>query len=244
MKARTYLMSILILAVGTALAAPPEYGMERRPESQRYTPHPVPGYRSEVAPPYPDRPGGPPGGYRPDYRPGPPPVIVQPYGPGMYGPPPGPRHWAHRHPRPMGWYRPAMRAFRFCQSPRGATMTLQDTVLFATGKSNLRPGALNKLEPLAAWLADNPGVQVAIDGHTDDRASDAYNQTLSTRRAESVHAALVNMGASNVQYTVAGHGKRNPIATNATAAGMQRNRRVEVTLLGQQAASFGGMVCR
>jgi outer membrane protein OmpA-like peptidoglycan-associated protein len=119
-------------------------------------------------------------------------------------------------------------------------MTLEDTVLFATDSSTLRPGALDRLEPLAAWLADNPRVRASIDGHTDSRGSDAYNRALSKRRAESVRAALISMGANNVRFVVAGHGESQPVASNDTDAGMRRNRRVEVTLLGQRAENFGG----
>jgi outer membrane protein OmpA-like peptidoglycan-associated protein len=137
-----------------------------------------------------------------------------------------------------GWDRRAMREYGFRQTPRGATMTLSEEVLFDTNSATLRPGAIAKLRPLADYLRDNPGVRVAIDGHTDARASDAYNKSLSLRRADAVRAAFDDLGVTRARFSVAGHGESQPVASNATAAGMQRNRRVEVTLLGQRADSF------
>jgi outer membrane protein OmpA-like peptidoglycan-associated protein len=138
------------------------------------------------------------------------------------------------------WDRGAMRGYGFRQTPRGATMTLQEDVLFATDSSALRPGALNKLEALADYLRDNPGVRVAIDGHTDARGSDAHNDALSLRRADAVRAAFDQMGVTRARFTVDGHGERQPVASNATPQGMRQNRRVEVTLLGQRADRFAG----
>lgn len=141
---------------------------------------------------------------------------------------------------PRAWDRRAMRDYGFRQTPRGATMTLSEQVLFDTNSATLRPGAIARLEPLADYLRANPGVRVAIDGHTDSRASDAYNQSLSLRRADAVRAAFDEMGVTRARFSVEGHGERQPVASNSSAAGMQQNRRVEVTLLGQRADSFAG----
>lgn len=140
--------------------------------------------------------------------------------------------------RPGGWDRRAMRDYGFRQTPRGATLTMQEEVLFATDSAALRPGAVDRLRALAGYLRANPGVRVAIDGHTDARGSDAYNQGLSLRRADSVRAAFDEMGVTRARFTVQGFGERQPVATNASAAGMRQNRRVEVTLLGRRADEF------
>ncbi len=137
-----------------------------------------------------------------------------------------------------GWDRGAMHGYGFRQTPRGAMMRLDEDVLFATDSDVLRPGAIDKLRPLAAYLRDNPGVRVAIDGYTDSRGSDAHNQDLSERRAASVRGAFDAMGVTRARFSVAGHGEHDPVATNATAAGMRLNRRVEVTLLGRRASEF------
>jgi outer membrane protein OmpA-like peptidoglycan-associated protein len=136
------------------------------------------------------------------------------------------------------WDRGAMRGYGFRQTARGATMRLDEDVLFATDSDVLRPGAIDRLRPLAAYLRDNPGVRVAIDGYTDSRGTDAHNQDLSERRAASVRGAFDDMGVTRARFSVAGHGERDPVATNATAAGMRLNRRVEVTLLGRRASEF------
>jgi outer membrane protein OmpA-like peptidoglycan-associated protein len=140
--------------------------------------------------------------------------------------------------RAGGWDRSAMRAYNFRQTSEGARMTMQEDVLFATDSDVLRPAAIERLRPLAGYLRSNPGVRVAIDGHTDSRGTDAHNQDLSERRAQSVREALDDMGVTRARFRVAGHGERNPVASNATAEGMRLNRRVEVTLLGRRADEF------
>ena len=150
---------------------------------------------------------------------GPPPPVVVERGPGR-------------------WDRRAMHDYGFRQTPRGATLSLQEDVLFATDSDVLRPGAIDKLRPLADYLQDQRGVRIAIDGYTDSRGSDAHNQDLSERRAESVRNALDEMGVTRARFQVTGHGERDPVASNATPAGMRQNRRVEVTLLGQRADEF------
>lgn len=138
------------------------------------------------------------------------------------------------------WDRRAMRDYGFRQTARGATMTMSDEVLFATDSATLRPGAEDKLRPLADYLRDNPGVRVSIDGYTDSRGSDTHNQDLSQRRADAVRTAFDQMGVTRARFTVTGHGEADAVAPNDTAANMQKNRRVEVTLLGQRAESFRG----
>jgi len=115
---------------------------------------------------------------------------------------------------------------------------MQEDVLFATDSDVLRPMAIERLRPLADYLRANGGVRVAIDGHTDSRGTDAHNQDLSERRAQSVREALDEMGVTRARFRVAGHGEGSPVASNATAEGMRLNRRVEVTLLGRRADEF------
>lgn len=137
-----------------------------------------------------------------------------------------------------GFDRGAMHGLGFRQTTRGAALDLDTDVLFATDSATLRPHALDRLRPLAGYLRDTRGLRVAIDGYTDARGTDAHNQALSERRAASVRDALADMGADRARFGIVGHGERDPIATNATAAGQRRNRRVEVTLLGRRASEF------
>lgn len=133
-----------------------------------------------------------------------------------------------------------LRDYGFRDTPEGARFTLAEEVLFATDSDRLRPGAVERLRPLAAYLADDPRVRVLIDGHTDARASAGYNQDLSERRAAAVRVALEELGAEGARFRVRGFGETRPVADNATAAGQRRNRRVEVTLVGRRAADFAG----
>lgn len=139
--------------------------------------------------------------------------------------------------RKRDWDRRGMRGYQMRQTRHGATFDLQD-VLFETGSARLRAGAIERLRPLASYLGANPEVPVRIDGHTDSVGGDSANQLLSERRADSVRAALISMGVQENEFMVAGHGESMPTASNSTATGRQLNRRVEVTLVGQQARSF------
>ena len=69
-----------------------------------------------------------------------------------------------------------------------------------------------------------------VEGFTDSTGSDATNQTLAARRAESVQAALVGMGVTRERIAAKGYGEAFPVASNATTDGRQLNRRVEIVL--------------
>lgn len=139
---------------------------------------------------------------------------------------------------PSEWNRRAMHDYGFRQTSRGATLSLSEDVLFATDSAILRPGAQDKLAALADYLRHERQVRIAIDGYTDSRGTDEHNQQLSERRAAAVRDAFDQLGVVRARFSVVGHGERDPVATNATAAGMRQNRRVEVTLLGRRADEF------
>lgn len=142
-----------------------------------------------------------------------------------------------RAPAPR-WDAGAMRGYEFRQTPRGAMLRMDESVLFATDSATLRPGAIEKLRALSDYLRAEAGVRVAIEGHTDARGTDAHNQALSLRRADAVRTAFDRMGVTRARFQVRGLGESEPIASNATADGMRQNRRVEITLLGQRADRF------
>jgi len=129
--------------------------------------------------------------------------------------------------------RQQLQQYQMQQTAAGAQLVLQD-VVFETGKATLRPGAADRLRPLATYLQAAPNVRVRIEGHTDSVGNDAYNQRLSEARAQSVRGALATMGVQPARIETIGHGETRPVATNANVAGRQANRRVELTLLGQQ----------
>jgi outer membrane protein OmpA-like peptidoglycan-associated protein len=115
------------------------------------------------------------------------------------------------------------------QTDRGLVLTLGD-VLFETGKVDLRPGALRNLYPLVTFLQKYPERRVVIEGYTDNVGSEAYNLDLSQRRADAVRAFLLQHGVHAAQLATRGYGKASPVASNATAEGRQRNRRVELII--------------
>ena len=118
------------------------------------------------------------------------------------------------------------------ETARGLIVNLSD-VLFDTAQATLKPGAREKLARVSGILVTHPDLKLEIEGHTDSVGSDAYNQSLSDRRAESVRAYLVSQRIAPQTITTAGFGESRPVATNATAAGRQQNRRVELVVSGE-----------
>ena len=120
---------------------------------------------------------------------------------------------------------------------RGLIVNMSD-VLFDSGRWSLRPGAREKLAKIAGIVLAHPGLILEVEGHTDSVGGDEYNQRLSERRAASVRDYLVQQGVNSSGITSKGFGKAQPVASNDSAAGRQRNRRVEMVvsgdLIGQQ----------
>jgi len=117
------------------------------------------------------------------------------------------------------------------ETARGLIVNLSD-VLFDTGSANLKPGAREKLARVSGILASQQGLRLEVEGHTDSVGSDASNQSLSERRAESVRAYLVQNKILAATVGTAGFGESKPVATNDTASGRQQNRRVELVVSG------------
>lgn len=117
-------------------------------------------------------------------------------------------------------------------TPRGLVVNIGD-VLFATGKYDLRPEARERLAKLSGIVIAHPGLHLAIEGHTDNVGSESFNQNLSEQRAAGVRAYLVAQGLDANAITVTGYGMSQPVAENTTAAGRQKNRRVEVVISGE-----------
>ena len=103
-------------------------------------------------------------------------------------------------------------------------------VNFDFDKADIRPDAAVILDEAASILNENSGKSVSVGGHTDSVGADAYNLTLSERRAASVKDYLVSKGVDASRLTTHGYGEANPIASNDTADGRALNRRVELNL--------------
>lgn len=116
--------------------------------------------------------------------------------------------------------------------PVAQKVTLAADVLFDFDKSILKNEGKGKLDDLASKLrALDLEVVIAI-GHTDSIGSDAYNQSLSVRRAESVKAYLVSKGVAPNRIYTEGKGEKQPVASNKTSDGRAKNRRVEIEVIG------------
>jgi outer membrane protein OmpA-like peptidoglycan-associated protein len=104
-------------------------------------------------------------------------------------------------------------------------------ILFVTGGAKLQKSLFKGLNDVAKMMTENPEMKLQIDGHTDWVGSDEYNQKLSNDRAASVRDYIVSKGIDAGRITSTGHGESMPIADNKTAAGRQKNRRVEMKLI-------------
>ena len=110
-------------------------------------------------------------------------------------------------------------------------VTFESGILYATNSSTLNAASRSSLDRFATSLQNNPDTDVRIYGHTDSSGSDAINNPLSQRSAESVYNYLLSKGISGNRIESQGFGSSQPIADNATAAGKSQNRRVEVFIL-------------
>jgi outer membrane protein OmpA-like peptidoglycan-associated protein len=114
-------------------------------------------------------------------------------------------------------------------------VTFKSDVLFGVNSSTLQPGAYQEINRVSQVLIQYPETRIMVAGHTDSDGSEAYNQELSVRRAESVRNALVSQGVATTRITTMGFGESQPVTDNATEAGKQLNRRVVVTIVPNQA---------
>ena len=102
-----------------------------------------------------------------------------------------------------------------------------DGVVFASGKSTISPESESVLEKAYNTLAQNPEVQVEIQGHTDNSGNKSANMRLSVARAKAVKDWLVAKGVDGSRIATKGFGQTNPVADNTTPEGKQKNRRIE-----------------
>lgn len=128
-------------------------------------------------------------------------------------------------------------ALNASETDRGTLVSLPGDVLFDFDKATIRPEARVTLDKLAALIKAQLPPSVAIEGHTDSKGNDAYNQKLSQARATAVRDYLVSVRTvDGTRLSVRGFGELKPVAPNMNPdgsdnpAGRQRNRRVEVIL--------------
>lgn len=115
-------------------------------------------------------------------------------------------------------------------------VSLKSGALFDVNSDTLKPAGKDELSALADQLKGMSEIQqVKIVGHTDSTGAEAYNQTLSQRRAIAVKNHLLDQGIPASTMATLGMGESNPVASNDTREGRAQNRRVEITIQGTEA---------
>jgi outer membrane protein OmpA-like peptidoglycan-associated protein len=109
-------------------------------------------------------------------------------------------------------------------------LTFKSDLLFDVNSATLKPAAHDEMFRVAKVLIEYPQTTLVVAGHTDSTGAEAYNQTLSERRAEVVRNTLAGNGVNPNRIRTIGYGETKPVASNTTESGRQLNRRVEITI--------------
>ncbi len=107
---------------------------------------------------------------------------------------------------------------------------LNENVYFDFDDASLDYQAQELLKQKAMWLRDNPGASAVIEGHCDERGTNAYNLSLGERRADSAKTFLVNLGISNVRLTTISYGEEKPVDMGQNEEAWAKNRRATFVL--------------
>ena len=118
------------------------------------------------------------------------------------------------------------------QEARGTIMSLSD-ILFDFNKADLRQEAQLNLAKVSVILQQYPEMHISVEGHTDNVGAEDYNLKLSEKRARSVYDFLVHEGVVAERLDTKGYGMTQPVASNETAEGRQKNRRVDLVIRGE-----------
>lgn len=141
--------------------------------------------------------------------------------------PPAPTPKPVEVPKPVEAPKPA-------PQPVKVAITIQAEALFDFDKSVLKPDGKKSIDEAIAKMKQVDVEMVIATGHTDSVGTDAYNQKLSERRATTVKEYMVSQGISAAKITMLGKGETQPVATNKTAEGRAKNRRVDIEFKGVQ----------
>jgi len=121
------------------------------------------------------------------------------------------------------------------RNPDGSVqLIMPGSITFDTNKSNIKPNFYGTLNKVAQTLAEDNKSAILVTGYTDNTGNDSINIPLSQARAQSVKNYLASQGVSSNRIDAQGLGSSNPIASNATAAGKEQNRRVEISIYAKQ----------
>lgn len=117
------------------------------------------------------------------------------------------------------------------EGEQGIIVNFESKVLFATDKFDLSESSKATINDLAVILNKYPDTDLTVQGHTDSKGTEVYNQTLSEKRAASVASYLKLQGVAGERITSVGYGETQPVATNETIEGRSENRRVSFVIL-------------
>jgi outer membrane protein OmpA-like peptidoglycan-associated protein len=131
-----------------------------------------------------------------------------------------------------------LRGLHATRTDRGTVLTIGDR-RFETDRAALKPAAMPDLDRIAGALRHDPDREVTIEGYTDDTGPVEYNRRLSEARADAVRDRLIGDGVAADRIVARGLGESMPIASNATESGRRENRRVEIILPPEPAATAG-----
>lgn len=112
----------------------------------------------------------------------------------------------------------------------GILITFNDGLQFDVNSYKIRSSSMSNLQKLSETLNKYEDTDILIEGHTDNTGSEDYNQGLSEKRASSVQKQFINNGVFASRLSTIGYGEAQPLEDNATIAGKQANRRVEVAI--------------
>jgi flagellar motor protein MotB len=121
-------------------------------------------------------------------------------------------------------------------TPRGLVVVVPSSML-ETSPQNPAPPAARQLAQIASLITTYPGLNVRVEGYTDDRNTDIEDRAISQGRAQVVRDILITNGVPPRAATAVGYGKDRPVASNDSAAGRDQNRRVEIVIVGQALSS-------
>lgn len=116
----------------------------------------------------------------------------------------------------------------------GIKITFDSGILFAFDSAKLSPTASENVSELAETLKEYEDTNILIEGHTDSKGPENYNEQLSEERADAVADMLIALGVQNARISEVGYGENQPVADNSTPEGRQLNRRVEVAVFANE----------
>ncbi len=111
---------------------------------------------------------------------------------------------------------------------------IKEKIFFAFGKARILPKSFPILSEVTRVIKDHPTLRIRVEGHSDSVGNAKRNKKLSQERAEAVREYLVKAGVAPERLTAQGYGSEQPLESNKTPAGREKNRRVEFVILNQQ----------